>query len=245
MDSILDGIAFLLSERLPLLSRGKPDARLTLETARLFRQYGCGLLLSGLDEDGFRDSLRQAATTYSELLKRKQECSEYDQYYLARSKGEPLFDAIAAGESELARNIASRMSTHWMERMEPEEDFHYIGALIGLLQERGTEGELAAFERCLQGGESYRLEAARALATRDAERFEQGLSGMIEEQINWRERQRRSGVFDPYLHKTEAFIFVEGVALIHLARARGMSTRERYPLIPEAALGSPTSPSAG
>lgn len=241
MDSVLDNLLFLLGQRMPRLqsSSAKPDAKLVLETAALWRQYGCGLLLSELDEDGFRDGLEQAATLYRGLLARRSACSEFDQYYLARSKGEPLFDALAVGAWDLAREIAAAMTPTWMQRMEAEEDFHYFGALIAmLLQRTDLDAELAAFERCLQGGQSFRFDVVKALATADDEAFEAGLLGMVEEQAAWMERQRRSGLFDPYHHKTASFVFVEGVALVRLARRRALKTQERYRLIPEPALGA-------
>ncbi|MCP3143932.1 immunity 49 family protein [Pyxidicoccus xibeiensis] len=240
MDSVLDNLLFLLGQRMPRLqsSSAKPDAKLTLETAALWRQYGCGLLLSELDEEGFRDGLEQAATLYRDLLKRRSACSEFDQYYLARSKGEPLFDALAVGAWDLARDIAARMTSTWMQRMEAEEDFHYFGVLSAMLLQRpDLDSELAAFERCLQGGQSYRFDAVKGLTLADAEAFEAGLQGMIEEQAAWVERQQRSGLFDPYLHKTSAFVFIEGVALVRLARNRALKTEERYRLIPAPALG--------
>ena len=240
MDSVLDNILFLIGQRMPRLqsSSAKPDAKLTLETAALWRQYGCGLLLSELDEEGFRDGLEQAATLYLGLLKRRSECSEFDQYYLARSKGEPLFDALAAANWDLARSIAMAMTPTWMQRMEPEEDFHYFGAVCALLSRRPLE--LDAFERTLQGGSSHRFDVVKSLARGDGESFDTGLHGMIEEQAAWVERQRRSGLFDPYRHKTEAFVFIEGAALVQIARHLGVPTQERYRLIPAEALGSST-----
>ncbi|GHG88973.1 Imm49 family immunity protein [Comamonas sp. JC664] len=240
MDSVLDNILFLVGQRMPRLqsSSVKPDAKLTLETAALWRQYGCGLLLSELDEEGFRDGLEQAATLYLGLLRRRSECSEFDQYYLARSKGEPLFDALALGTWDLAGSIAMSMTPKWMQRMEPEEDFHYVGALMALLLQRPSElaTDLDAFERTLQGGSSYRFDIVKALAARDGDAFDVGLLGLIEEQAAQVERQRRSGLFDPYRHKTEAFVFVEGAAVVQLARSLAMPTQERYRLIPAEAL---------
>jgi hypothetical protein len=239
MDTVLDNLLFLLGQRMPRLqsSSAKPDAKLTLETASLWRQYGCGLLLSELDEDGFRDGLEQAATLYQGLLRRRSACSEFDQYYLARSKGEPLFDAITVGAWERARDLAAAMTPTWMPRMEAEEDFHYFGGLISLLlQRKDLDAELAAFERCLQGGQSFRFDTLKALATADEQAFDTGLQGMISEQAAWMERQQRSGVFDPYLHKTSAFVFVEGAALVLLARSRALKTQASYRLIPAPAL---------
>ncbi|RKH24828.1 hypothetical protein D7Y13_25835 [Corallococcus praedator] len=239
MDSVLDNLLFLLSQRMPRLEAplAQPDAKLVLETASLWRQYGCGLLLSELDEEGFRDALGQAAKLYRDLLARRNGCPESDLYYLARSKGEPLFDAMAVGAWDLAREIAAAMTPTWMQRMESEEDFHYFGALVAMLLQRDDlDAELEACERCLQGGQSYRFDVVKALSSSDGDAFEAGLQGMIEEQAAWMERQQRSGVFDPYRHKTSAFVFIEGVALVRLARHRALKTQERYRLIPAPAL---------
>jgi len=238
-DIIIGNIKFLIDERVPRLLASGPDAKLSLEVSNLHRRQGCGLLLSKLDEDSFSRCLREAARVYLNLLERKQKCSEFDQYYLARSKAEPFFDAVAIGEWGMARDIVSRLASSWMRRMETEEDFYYFGVLSKLLIS-GTvpQVELTAFETSLQGGTSCRFDVVRALHVLDVDGFEAGLEGLIGERIERLAREKRSGFFDPYFHATEAHVFVEGLALVRLANRLGMNVKGRYRTVPEIILGA-------
>lgn len=241
--SVIDNLGFLLAKRLERLRGGKPDAKLALEACRFSREEGCGALLARYDADAFFLGLFRSGCIYLDLLQRKAECPEDDRYYLARSKGQPLLDAIAANAWDLAKAIIPLMACEWMARMEPEEDFSYFGVLSGLVMgSGGVEDGLEDFERSLKGGESPRLKACRALADRDPEAFEAGLLALIDDRAHWIEDDRRSGIFDPYLHATEAQVFVEGIALVRLARAGEMHTERQYRFIPEVTLGAPGVP---
>jgi hypothetical protein len=54
----------------------------------------------------------------------------------------------------------------------------------------------------------------------------------IEAYASRMERERKSGVGNAFALATDANIFVEGIALVRLARVRGIRTRSQYPLIP-------------
>ena len=75
--------------------------------------------------------------------------------------------------------------------------------------------------------------------TGDANAFNAALNGIIEQRCKTLEAERKSGLFDPYFHQTEAHIFVEGIALVRLARWRGLRTLRAYRTLPEPALDEP------
>ncbi len=239
IETLQGNLGFLAAERLEALAE-RPDAKLALEAAAFIRQVGCSELLANMDSRAFFQALRQSAAIYLDLLDRRSDCSERDTYYLARSKAVPFFDAVAAQASDLVERMLPLLPGEWMRRMEPEEHFHYHMALSCLAGGTGDlEGAMQAFERSLDGGESERFNAARALVTGDADAFNAALNAIIEQRCKALDAERESGLFDPYFHRTEAHIFVEGIALVRLARRRGLQTLRAYRTLPEPALHDP------
>lgn len=235
-ETLLGNLGFLAAKRLEALAQ-RPDAKLTLETAAFIRQAGCSELLAHMDSRAFFQALRQSAAIYLDLLERRGECSERDAYYLARSKAVPFFDAVAAQASDLVERMLPLLSQEWLRRMEPEEHFHYHVALSCLAGGTGNlEGTMQAFERCLDGGESARFDVTRALVTGDADAFNAALEALIEQRDKALAAERKSGLFDPYFHRTEAHVFVEGIALVRLARQRDLRTLRAYRTLPEPSL---------
>ncbi len=238
-NTVQGNLEFLAAKRLKMLAQ-RTDAKLAQEAASFCRQAGCGELLAKMDTSAFFQALIQSASIYLDLLRRRQECSERDQYYLARSKAAPFFDAVAAQATELVNRMLPLLTRDWMRRMEPEELFYYHVTLSYLAGGSGdVEGAMQAFERSLDGGESERFNATRALVTGDADAFNAALKAIIEQRCKALEAERKSGLFDPYFHRTEAHIFVEGIALVRLARRRGLQTLRAYRTLPEPALEDP------
>lgn len=237
-DTVQANLEFLTAKRLAVLAE-RPDAKLALEAASFCRQAGCGELLSRMNTRAFFEALAQSARIYLDLLERRQECSERDAYYLARSKAAPFFDALAAQEKELVARMLPLLTRDWMPRMEPEELFHYHMAISCLVGDSGDlEGALRSFERALEGGESVRFDVTRALVARDSGAFDVALQSLIDERCMALAKDRKAGIFDPYFHQTEAHVFVEGLALIRVAQERGMGVRRWYRTIPEPTIGA-------
>ncbi|HYO53518.1 Imm49 family immunity protein [Archangium sp.] len=235
-NTVQGNLEFLAAKRLAMLAQ-RPDAKLALEAASFCRQTGCGELLSRMDTCAFFQALVQSASIYLALLERRHECSERDQYYLARSKAAPFFDAMAAQATDLVDRMLPLLTRDWMRRVEPEELFHYHVAISCLAGGSGdVESALRAFERSLDGVESARFDATRALVTDNSDAFDAALQALIDERCKALEKERKAGIFNPYFHRTEAHVFVEGLALVRLAQRRGMKARPWYRTIPKPAL---------
>ena len=232
----LDNLTEEIADGMQALREEGPDSGRVLEVCSRFRQLGCGLLLADLDTDGFQHSLYRSAHLYLWLLEQRDTHSELDAYYLCKSQAQPLLDALALGQLELARRIGRKMMPSWAPRMEPEEDFHYFDLLAGpLLEQHQDEGMLARFEHSLQGDASARFDAVGALVRRDEEGFWQALSSLTREWEEGIEEDCNSGSVEPSFEQTEAHVFIEGLALVRLAESRGISRRERLPFIPSEA----------
>jgi hypothetical protein len=243
LELINDNLRQLITLRLAELRKGKAKPGQALELARMFRRLGCGELLGRKDADTFFLCLHRAADLYLQLLELPGSKRDSDPYYLARGRAEPLVDALALGDVKLALRIDARADTELHEGMEYEEDFWFLTLLPQLASPEALapelQGQLEQLEQSLRGVAYPRYDVLRAIAEGDSKGFERGLKALTEA---WTAELRRSNsdeLGNPYALATEAKVFVEGVALVRVARARGLRTREKYRLIPPAALAEP------
>ena len=216
--------------------RTGPDGALTLDVCGHLRKLGCGAVLMDLDADQFVESLTRSGEMYLSMLTLQDE-EPVDEYYLWRSQGAPLFDALAAGNVELAVAISTEMTDRCRsEDGESEEDFRY-SQVVGLLA-AGDDATarlgaaMRAFENALQGGESRRYDVVRAIIDRDQGEFDEVFAASV---VEWQEELVAGGL-DPYGEVTTAFISVEGLALARLARLRGLQIANEYQFIPDVVL---------
>lgn len=226
------------------LRKGPPEAEKVLKLCSELRRLGCGALLSSYETERFGQCLYLAADIYLQLLEGRGGWPHLEPYDMARSRGQPLLDALAIGDWELAERIGRSMEPRWCQGLEYEEDFCFFECLP-LLATRAAGKPLAGaalqdsldrIRRATQGIDYPRLGAVEALAQASAERFEEALLALIAERRAEVARQRKSGLGDVIFLSTEAHVFIEGLALVRLARALGLRTRSQYPLIPPAAL---------
>lgn len=217
------------------LASGDLDVALALRLCDLCRQKGCGVLLADTDVDGFHLALTESANAYLRILDAAEKGQRLDPYYLTRTRAEPLFDALAAGEMELAKSIAQRLPVEWNPELEPAEDSHFVGVVAALVVgEPPAQQQLEAMGKIV--GEGPRWEMAKSLVELDSTGFEAALSDLIEERKNEVDARRKGSRMDPYQDATTANVFVYGAALVRLARFLGMETATEYPLVPDIAL---------
>ncbi len=234
----------LIDLRLAELRKGRVKSQHVLDLSRMYRRMGCGALLSGGDTESFFQALFLAADAYLQLLERKDLQPELaDPYDLARGRAEPLLDALALGDADLVRRIDARAETQYREGMEYEEDYWFFTLLPRLLSPSVGEPEareaLGQLEQSLQGIVYPRYNALVALVRGDLAGFEQALESLTRAWEAQMERDADSELGNPYALATESGVFVEGIALVRVAQARGLPIREKYPLIPAAALSPP------
>lgn len=251
LELLLQSMQTRLLDNLERLSEEGPVPELTFETCRLHRYLGCGVLLASHDVGTCRERFSRGARMFLMFLQAHEPHSEVDdktRYYLARSRGEFLLDALCAGDVELTREINEALPAAWMPDSENEEDFLYLKLLPALTPGASPELPLAhdthQLARLLAELDTPRLKALDAL-TRNHERdFEDALEGVITEWREGIENARDSGPVDIYHDRTEANVFLEGTALVRVARLRGIKTADQYPFIPATLLRPPRSTSS-
>lgn len=227
------------------LQEGLRDPLVPEQQQRLFHlltgQYRIAAictLLTEADMPGFRQHLMRSAEARVQLL--KVGADQHPSHFQGASHVGPFFDAIAAGADALALEIAHLSPVRWLGDEEWEEDFRYARFLHVLLLEgpRPTpevETALSAFQRADDGGEwpSPRRLVCEALFSREQNAFDLAFDDLLHErELEALEREKSGPLSHPARHHTEKHVFIEGLALLHLAHSRGLKTRSEYPMVP-------------
>jgi hypothetical protein len=217
-----------------VLSYEALDVALALRLCNLSRQHGCGVLLADMDVAGFRAGLIESAQIYQRVLDAAEAGQKLDPYYLTRTQAEPLFDALAAGNLPLAKSIAERLPKEWKLDLEPAEDSFFMAVIAALIAGEPARQQLEEMEKTVTQGPRWAI--ATSLVNLASEAFEEALAELIEEQRSRVAGRRQGSRIDPYDDATTANLFVQGIALVRLARHLGIRTADQYPLIPDVCL---------
>jgi hypothetical protein len=202
----------------------------------------CRLLESG-DLVKYRENLTRSAYARRFFLRKSREQENTADRRLAASRTEGFFDALAAGNGLLAREIATLSETAWHEGWEYKDDHDYFVFLHHVVMEPASVGRddlfalLQEYENALDGDQPPRLAVLRSIAERDQATFNAALRALME-QLDQQMQKRKDRVLDPsleaYLLWPRSFVCVEGLALIAIATALRMQVEEHIPLCPSA-----------
>ncbi|MCP3166660.1 Imm49 family immunity protein [Myxococcus qinghaiensis] len=223
---------------------GKPaaspaqHARRLHEVSRHERMLGIALLLAEADTDGFFSHLTLSAEAHARLLREARDSGQATRF-AGTGNFHPFCDALVAGQVPLAREMARLAPEQWIPGEEYEEDFVYGRFLHALLLDgdQGLEQQEALLDRMARLDPEWepRQRLCRALFERDAHAFEVALVEAASE------HQRRCDElaatrFSPTLENhTERYVFIEGLALLRLAKAAGLQTEPEHKLMPSLA----------
>jgi hypothetical protein len=212
---------------MPMLARFYDDmsaARRGLAVLRLLLQadvygFACELAYSGQARRHFLARYAKAA---------------FADHNLIASRSDALFDAIAGGWIDLARDIAALSPKAFRPGDEYEDDFCYAHFFHDYLlgSPAPPMANLDRFEHALDGSSSPRLEICRAIVARDQRQFDAALTELID--LRQREvDEERVGVGDEDAAVAiGTYVFVEGLALLRVAESAGLKTQREYPLCP-------------
>ena len=156
----------------------------------------------------------------------------------AHSCSGPFFDALAAGDIGLATEIADLAPSHWRPDEKPEEDFLWqrtLGLLLIGAHKPLIEAHLASFAACVAEEEDPRLEVCRALYAVDSVAFDKAFRGLLCRREIEVLRARRHVQTDTY-HSLGTQVYIEGIAVLKMARAGGIAIEREYPMCPALAL---------
>jgi hypothetical protein len=230
-------IAYALLDPAPPLVELEGRAR---DVAPKLRALGSIVLLTRGDVSRFRVNLAAAAELRRDYLRAaaRVPLNEAGREFAAgRSAG--LFDALAAGNAGSAREIAALAPASWRADCEYEDD-HCWARLVGLAVAGGEAVAQAApllerFEAALRGADSARLAVARAFVHDDAAAFATAFEALLDERGREIDDAIEAGEMDDPVVLAGRRVFVEGLALLALAQARGWPTEREYLYCPSIA----------
>lgn len=150
------------------------------------------------------------------------------------SKCEPFLDAVACGDVDAARRIAAAAAAVCREGEEYPADFaraRFFMALAAGAADEELAGALMRWDEAA-GGDDERLDVARALLEREPDDFAAALEALMDANATASAERAAKDKLDPDVLVTTARLSVEGVALLRLARARGVRGQTDFTLVP-------------
>jgi len=193
----------------------------------------CGLLHDGSSSE-FLTNLQKSGSACAFLLPKLNDDNS------ATSKLQGFFASAACGDEEAARTISSKSRDSWNPELEHEDDFIFVRLLMDLFYRGASESDLMALANRLgevtEGEVSPRREICQALLTKSSERFGEGLEEYILERRDYYAEQWDADYILEEEWATDGQIFVEGIALVRMARKLGLDTQAEYLFIPSLVL---------
>jgi hypothetical protein len=199
------------------------------------RAMGIAYLLVYADPDAFYHELTLGGQARRHYLARCAKDGHAD-FYGATSRGDGFFDALAAKDLGLARDIGLLSPAAWRAKGEYEDDFCYVRFLQRFIAPDPDPAELAAllvqFERALDGAPSVRIDVCRALWSRDPAAWKKAFAALLDAREAEVAEERDGIAAEDLAAALRTHVFVEGLALLFIAEGLGLRTAREYPLCP-------------
>lgn len=201
------------------------------QIAEKYRVLAICRLLADADTDGFYHDLLRSAKTREYYLSRCR-AENYADFHVVSSRSEPFFDAIAANDFSLARNIAGLSPQEWWSEDEYEDDFWYIYFLKYISFDPTIQDELdeilQRFEISLEGASSARFDVCKALLVPDQEAFDDAFNNLVLDRNSEIEREKELFFMEEMNILMNRHVFVEGLAVLRVAEKAGLQTQGEY-----------------
>ena len=209
------------------------------ELGRLYRTAAIGAILLELDVEQYAGRLLQSAQARVYVLKNTAPDVRTRSRFCTRTRADGFFDAVSIARVDLAAELDALSPTSWNPRFEYEDDFAYVRCVQALARP-GLDGDaqaiaaaqVARMEEVLQGASWSRLDLCRALIDRDTDAFDAAFEGLLRDRVETLEAQRRGVGRDELTFTAGQYVFIEGLALLHLAEELGIQTRDEYRFCP-------------
>lgn len=217
---------------------------IALEVGRKFRALGImGLLATG-DNSHLHDNLRLSGEYRVKYLQRVVTAQRYELHHFVLGRVHPVFDLIAAGENTLLASLMDLSPSDLHPQREYLADHCYINLLAAFslsgsaatgFDEGTVRTSLEQYEQWLNGETDPRFEICTAFANSDEAAFLDAFHMLLAQRLNDIEEHRDTDLEDAII-AAERFIFVEGLALLRIARLRSFEVDQEFALCPRSAL---------
>jgi hypothetical protein len=232
-----------LAEEVSFCVENLKDPRCTIDVAGRFyekaaeslRAHAILRLLIDADGDGFANDLVMSGQARRAFLRR---CAreKYADYYLAFSRSGSMLDAMAGDDFALAEEIFSLSPTRYRKGDEYEDDFcwqRFLGLHLSGAPSRQLDESLTRLEAASDGA-GAKLAVARALHAKDRSAFEDAFRDLLGERQE--EVAEDPTAEEEVVAAAGTKVFVEGVAVLKLARRAKLKIAKEYPMCPILAL---------
>lgn len=212
---------------------------LSLEVSYKLRTLAILALLGHASTDGFVHSCTRAARARRLYLRRLVEAGVDEAHHRVSGCYEPLLDAIAAGDLQLAGDIERLTPAEFRPPDEYEDDYCYAQIMQRLCRAQVPEDELPPllerFERYLDGDANPRFQVCAALVTRDARAFADAFDVFLADVGQRIQKNIARGQLEDVHVLAQRHVSVEGLAMLRLADRRGIATEKEYEYCPSLA----------
>ncbi|MEJ8849308.1 Imm49 family immunity protein [Variovorax rhizosphaerae] len=209
------------------------------DLSRKLRALAIITLLTTGDSDKFCHNLIRSGRVREHYLTRMRQQPGQADHHLASARVDPLLDALAAGDVELAHRIAWISPRTWEPQREYEDDFCYAQILHRLIH--GVQSPavyqpfIDQFENALKGQPSERLAVVKALVQRSQADFDLAFEALLDaRRKDILSAIKRAQMEDPIVLAGRQ-VFIEGLALLRLAERQGLQTAPDYLYCPSLA----------
>lgn len=211
----------------------------SIEVSEKLRTVAIIQLLVQAESDLFRHNLIRSGVVWEEYLIRCRADQRVDDHHCVSGRLEPFFDPVAGGDLALASRIGALLPGEWQRGREYEDDYCYAQILHRWVRVTPPEEEIPAvldrFEAYLESRPSARLAVCRALAVRDQRAFDEAFDALLEERGAQIEADKVRGQLEEAPIVAQRQVFIEGLAVLRIAQARGLVTRADYVFCPSLA----------
>jgi hypothetical protein len=238
----------LLEDELSTIAGGAPVVTIggNIErSSELFEALGIADLLLYADRDRYRKNLVLSGYGRRYHLRRIRDEGANTEYR-AISRSQAFTDTLAARHSALAAEIVTLSPRAWVAEGEYEEDYCYHQflhdfALAPLSADTaGLGGLLDRAEGALEGADDPRVQICRAFLDRAGSSFLEAFDELLNLRERWVADNEVLLAHDPAF-QIQSRLFVEGLALLDIARRVGFQTEPEYRYCPSVAtLGEST-----
>lgn len=204
------------------------------------------LLVRG-NSDSFYHNLIRAALIRKRFLSELLEAGKTQVYHQCSGRIQGFLSAAAAQDFDLAREIVQLSPGRFQNEMEYEEDYCYAQLLYHLaaqhLNDQQIQTLIARYEEL--ANETVRTDVIRAIILKNSKDFEEAFEELIVEQEELLEKNQKRGQLDTPEVLAQRKVYIEGIALINLAKIHGINITTHYQYCPANSLVAMTAPFPG
>lgn len=203
----------------------------------LFQCLAISRVLIDFDFEGYYRNLIQSGHCRRFFLRKSNEHDNVDDLFLSISRSEALFDVIAAGDFELAKEICTLSPVHWIPDGEYEDNFWYYAFLHEYIQQfennpqnNKLEQILGQYQIALEDDSLTKYNICWSLFDKNQFQFYKSFTDLIFEREELTTNSPTG--WGKEIAETKKYIFIEGLALLEIAKKSKFNIDNEYKFCP-------------